>query len=169
LSRVTEIWWRCLTTFAYRIGYSGALSLDSLWFGSTLAPGRWHTNLSGFAQPVVYASASRALSQLEKRVNANGVAPVKQALIKLELAKGCKCLSAITHLMLKDDWKNDLAYTQDVGTAWLKSKSSLALWVPAYVEPLENNLLINPMHPQYQSHVKITVERNPFVFDPRMF
>ena len=51
---------------------------------------------------------------------------------------------------------------------WLASKMSLGLWVPSFVEPAENNLLLNPAHPDY---VKVTLvaEKNPFVFDPRLF
>ena len=48
---------------------------------------------------------------------------------------------------------------------WLASKSSLGLWVPSFVEPAENNLLLNPAHPDY-ARVRLVVEKNPFVFDP---
>ncbi len=51
---------------------------------------------------------------------------------------------------------------------WLASKASLGLWVPSFVEPAERNLLINPAHPNY-AKIKLVIEKNPFVFDPRLF
>ena len=51
---------------------------------------------------------------------------------------------------------------------WLASRSSLGLWVPSFVEPAENNLLLNPAHPDY-ARVRLVVEKNPFIFDPRLF
>ena len=51
---------------------------------------------------------------------------------------------------------------------WLASKSSLGLWVPSFVEPAENNLLLNPAHPDY-AKVGLVVEKNPFTFDPMLF
>jgi len=40
--------------------------------------------------------------------------------------------------------------------------------VPSAVEPDEENLLINPDHPAYAA-IGLTVVRDPFLFDPRMF
>ena len=37
------------------------------------------------------------------------------------------------------------------------------------VEPRERNLLLNPGHAEYHSHVKIVVEEKEFRFDPRVF
>jgi RES domain-containing protein len=36
------------------------------------------------------------------------------------------------------------------------------------VEPSERNLLLNPAHPDYPG-ITLVLERNPFVFDPRLF
>lgn len=51
---------------------------------------------------------------------------------------------------------------------WLDSQASLGLWVPSYVEPAERNLLLNPAHPDYL-RIELVCEKNPFVFDPRLF
>lgn len=77
----------------WRICYSGDLNLSGLPFGSTLGPGRWHLPPPE-GLPVVYGASTRALSQIEKRVHANGVAPIRQALIRLELPKGAVLLDA---------------------------------------------------------------------------
>lgn len=57
--------------------------------------------------------------------------------------------------------------TRSVGDDWLLSGLSLGLVMPSVAEPLEQNLLINRAHPQY-ARIKLTIERNPFEFDPRL-
>ncbi len=152
----------------WRICFNGDLSLAGLPYGSTLGPGRWHLPPpSGL--PMVYAASSRALAQLEKRVHANGVAPIKQALIRLELPIGAVILDAHNDLALESPrWRLDEGYTQGIGVDWLQSTTSLGLWVPSVVEPQERNLLINPAHPQYTSIAVVTEILN-FEFDPRLF
>jgi RES domain-containing protein len=138
--------------------------LMSQGLGSTFFDGRWH-NKSG--RQVVYAGSSRALCQLEKRVHTGGVAVKSQILMRLDLPKEAVLLDVIS-LGLTDDWAAEVALTRALGDAWLSSGASLGLWVPSIVEPLETNLLLNPAHPQFGG-IKLTVERNPFEFDPRMF
>ena len=154
----------------WRIAYSGALNLDSLGFGSTLGDGRWHMG-SPRSPQIVYAASSRALCQLEKRVHCNGAAPKNMALMRLELPPQLSdiavCLDA-ENLGLQPDWRAQQARTQQLGMHWLASKASLGLWVPSFVEPAERNLLINPAHPDY-ADIKLVIEKNPFVFDPRLF
>jgi RES domain-containing protein len=116
---------------------------------------------------IVYAASSRALCQLEKRVHCNGAAPKNMALMRLELPETALCLDA-ENLGLQPDWRAQQARTQQLGMRWLASKASLALWVPSFVEPAESNLLINPAHADYVK-IKLVVEKNPFVFDPRLF
>ena len=118
---------------------------------------------------MVYGASTRALAQLEKRVHANGIAPVRQALIRLELPRGAAIMDAQADLALRSSkWKEDEAYTQNLGVHWLKSNVSLGLWVPSYVEPQERNLLLNPAHVQYDAIVVVT-EIPKFEFDPRLF
>jgi RES domain-containing protein len=150
----------------WRIGYSGALTLGELGFGSTLGDGRWHAGCTG-AQQVVYCAASRALCQLERRVHCNGAMPKNMALIRLEIPPK-SVLTVVADLALPADWRQNESATQTIGMRWLASKSSLGLWVPSFVEPAENNLLLNPAHPDY-ARVSLVVEKNPFIFDPRLF
>ena len=74
----------------------------------------------------------------------------------------------VAALGLPADWPTNEGATQALGVAWLSSISGLGLWVPSFIEHSENNLLLNPAHPQYSS-INLTVERNPFKFDPRLF
>ena len=138
--------------------------LASLGYGSTLGNGRWHTQ--GPLQ-VVYCGSSRAMCQLEKRVHANGANLKDQALMQLLLPAGAT-VQDVRALGLPADWRGNDAVTQQMGDAWIASGASLGMWVPSFVEPGENNLLLNPAHPSYPA-ITLTIERHPFVFDPRMF
>lgn len=133
-------------------------------FGSTLGNGRWH--IKGLQQ-IVYAGSTRALCQLEKRVHCNGANPRDLALMRLELDPASIILDARS-LGLPKDWRTNEAATQTIGMQWLADGASLGLWVPSFVEPAEKNLLINPAHPDF-SGIKLVIEKNPFVFDPRLF
>ncbi|MEX8520306.1 MAG: RES family NAD+ phosphorylase [Leptothrix sp. (in: b-proteobacteria)] len=154
----------------WRIGYcpspppTESALLASLGLGSTLGNGRWHTR--GPLQ-VVYAASSRALCQLEKRVHSNGAHPKHQALMQLDLPDGAPLLD-VFDLGLPADWRSNEAATQAIGMSWTAAVASLGLWVPSFVEPGENNLILNPAHPQYRS-IRLSVERQPFRFDPRLF
>jgi RES domain-containing protein len=156
-----------VATVVWRIGHRAAATVEDQAYGSTLFSGRWHTLRPGpRPRRVIYAASSRALAQLEKRVHANGVAPVNQALFALTLPPDMEVLSAEA-LGLDPRWRDDIAVSQAFGDAWLDSRAGLALWVPSFVEPAEANVLVNPDHPRI-ADVTLHVERDPFVFDPRL-
>ncbi len=70
---------------------------------------------------------------------------------------------------LPSDWRSYPAPTilKQLGTDWVRSLSSLVLEVPAAVNPVERNLLLNPAHPEMR---KLKIQPSvPFHFDPRMF
>ena len=138
--------------------------LQSQGLGSTLYEGRWHSKTG---MPIAYCSSSHALCQLEKRVHAGGRAVKGQILMRLDLPKSAT-LDDVAKVGLPADWRTDVAATRRIGDGWLSGNSSLGLWVPSAVEPLERKLLLNPAHSQYV-HIRLTVERDPFVFDPRLF
>jgi RES domain-containing protein len=151
----------------FRIGLAIALTLQDQSYGSTLAPGRWHSLRRGPSpRRLIYCAGSRALAQLEKRVHANGIAPVGQALFKLTLPNKLVPPQA-QDLGLPGDWRSSESISQNFGNAWLDGAQTLALWVPSYVEPAENNLLINADHPAL-AQIKLVKERDPFEFDPRL-
>lgn len=157
-------------TSVFRIGFCRdpvpalPMLLAELGLGSTLSNGRWHTR--GPLQ-MVYTGSTRSLCQLEKRVHANGSNPKNQVLMRLDLPAEAELLS-VHDLGLHGDWRNNEAATRAIGDNWLAGGLSLGLWVPSFVEPEELNLLINPQVPTYASIV-VAIERNPFVFDPRLF
>lgn len=151
----------------WRIGTTKALTLSTLHIGSTLEPGRWHRPPPD-GLPVVYTGSRRSLCQLEKRVHCNGVQPINQALLRLDLPDNAQLLDVRSLESLPAHWRDDEPWTQDAGIRWRTSGASLGLWVPSAVEPEESNLLLNPDHTAFASIV-VTVERNPFQFDARLF
>lgn len=116
---------------------------------------------------MVYTGSSRSLCQLEKRVHSNGANPKNQALMRLDLPEDATLLNVHT-LGLPSGWRDDVAITQRIGMEWISSIASVGLWVPSAIEAGDLNLLLNPSHPQYHS-IQLTIERNPFTFDPRLF
>jgi RES domain-containing protein len=141
-----------LTTVVYRIGFAQARSVAEQAYGSTLFDGRWHS--------------LRAGPRPRRVIYANGVAPINQTLFALILPEEL----AIAHAHergLPAHWRDDLSASQVFGNAWLDRGQDLALWVPSFVEPAEDNLLIHPEHPRI-GEVGIRVEREPFEFDPRL-
>ena len=156
-----------LSLVVFRIGLAIANSVLDQTYGSALAPGRWHSLRMG-ASPrrVIYTAGSRALAQLEKRVHANGIAPVGQALFRVILPDRLVVQNAEA-MGLPVNWRDSEAITRAFGDRWLDSAGALALWVPSYVEPAEHNLLINAEHPRL-SEVTLVKERDPFEFDPRL-
>lgn len=156
-----------LSLAVFRIGLAVAKTVADQAYGSALAPGRWHSLRTGaVSRRVIYCAGTRALAQLEKRVQANGITPVGQALFRLELPAGL--VVATAHAAgLPSHWHNSESVTQAFGDRWLDAGDALALWVPSYVEPAEFNLLINAMNPRLPE-VALVKERDPFEFDPRL-
>lgn len=151
----------------FRIGLAVAKTVVDQAYGSALAPGRWHSLRTGAASGrVIYCAGTRALAQLEKRVHANGVAPVGQAMFRLELPDGLVVRTAQA-AGLPGNWRDSEPVSQAFGDRWLDAGAELALWVPSCVEPAEHNLLINALHPRLAELVLVT-ERDPFEFDPRL-
>jgi RES domain-containing protein len=66
-------------------------------------------------------------------------------------------------------WWTDAAATttRDLGDAWIRDRSSLALLVPSVPIRAEWNVLINPLHPRI-GELQIDPPQ-PFLFDARMF
>ncbi|GHC55493.1 RES family NAD+ phosphorylase [Ulvibacter litoralis] len=65
-------------------------------------------------------------------------------------------------------WRDNppVSRTQDYGSTWINSKSSLGLSVPSAVLPKELNILINPLH---KSFSKIKVSKSfPLDLDARV-
>ena len=141
-----------MTLSVWRICTTKGLQLDQLGHGSTLSAGRWHLPPPD-GRPVVYAGASRAICQLEKRVHCNGIKPIGQALIRLDLPADALIQDVRNGFDLPADWIDQEAWTQSMGVAWRRVGNALGLWIPSAVEPSESNILLNPDHPAFSRTV----------------
>jgi RES domain-containing protein len=111
--------------------------------------------------PIVYTSASLALSVLERRVHSTQQ-PRDDVSIEIEIPDDSVEFIA----PLPNAWKEDLTLTRAIGSEWLRSNRSLCLRVPSAVV-LDFNYLINPRHKDF-SLVKI-IAVTPFQYDARLF
>jgi RES domain-containing protein len=130
-----------LTIVVYRIGFAKARSVAEQAYGSTLFDGRWHSLRAGpRPRRVIYAALTLPEDVAIAHAHERG---------------------------LPAHWRDDLSASQAFGNDWLDQGQDLALWVPSFVEPAEDNLLIHPEHPRIVE-VGMRVEREPFEFDPRL-
>lgn len=139
-----------------------AQALDGL--GGLHAGGRWHHQ----GQPIVYAASTAALAALEVLVHVDpALAPHDLRLLALDIPDDIGP-EPFDRRLLPADWQHHPAPArlQDLGSAWLASRRSCILQVPSAVMPVEDNLLLNPTHPDI-ARIRITFQQ-PFAFDPRL-
>ncbi len=132
--------------------------------GSRLYGGRW--NHAG--HPAVYTSRSRSLAALEFLVHAPmALAPENLRIAEIQIPDSVS-MKSIKGKDLPSNWQDYPAPEQlaDIGTKWLKSKSSLLFEIPSAVVEKEFNILINPLHPDIKRITFRIIEK--FTFDSRL-
>jgi RES domain-containing protein len=118
--------------------------------GAALYGGRW--NFAG--RPILYTSQFISLCILESLVHLQrGQFPDAQYLLHIEIPDGIS-FQEISFRRIKDKWKTEPEYTQFLGDDFLKNGLSMILKVPSVVVPEEQNILLNPMHIDFEK-VKI--------------
>lgn len=131
--------------------------------GARLKGGRW--NPVGLS--VVYTSESISLALLEILANTGTLDELQRLqLMEIHVPDSASCQD-IKLEQLKKDWYRDFDYTQWMGKAILQSQKTLLCRCPSAIVHKENNLLINPLHPDYKK-VKVH-DAKDFYFDDRLF
>lgn len=147
----------------YRISITEHIQ-DLTGTGAKIYGGRW--NHAGYS--VVYTSGSRSLAALEFLVHVPmALAPENLSIIEIEIPENVQ-RESVAESGLPPNWRGYPASEElaNVGTDWIKAKSSLLLDIPSAVVAKETNTLINPLHPDIE-HVNVAkVEK--FTFDPRI-
>lgn len=116
---------------------------------------------------MVYTSTSIALAALEYAVH-TVQRPLDSVLLEIEVAvDSLETIESRVGGALPQNWSYAELQTRDLGTAWLREKSSLLLEVPSVIIPRERNVLMNPSHAD--AHAARIVSVEPFFFDPRIF
>ncbi len=129
---------------AYRIGDpNGAYPIFDAT-GSRLFPGRWNRP----ASPMIYTSEHYSTAMLEKLVHGSGSLPPNQHFIAITIPNG------LTYEVAGPDqlpgWYDaDCDVARAFGHAWQQARRSLLLFVPSVVARPEQNILINPDHPEF--------------------
>lgn len=134
--------------------------------GGELADARWHTR----GRPVVYGASTAALAALEVRVHLDlpfDLLPDDYVLMRIT-APDDVTVRTVAPGDLPADWREpDRPTCRPIGDAWLAERTSALLWVPSAIIPFEQNVLINPLHPD---SVRLSVaEISPFTWDSRLW
>ena len=138
---------------------------DMTGSGARIYGGRW--NHAGY--PVVYTSGSRSLAALEFLVHVPmALAPENLSIVEINIQKNHE-RESIKESQLPSNWRDYPAPEQlaNIGTNWIKSKSSLLLDIPSAVVDKEVNTLINPLHPDIKFVNLANIDK--FSFDTRLF
>ncbi len=124
-----------------------------------LGTGRWNE----FGTPLIYACSVSSLNLLELLSIKGPV--VTESRWKLALLTVIDPIPELDVDFLPTDWKKRPypRSTQEFGTAWAKGMISPVLKIPSCRIPLksypnEHNLLINPLHQDFTSRVRIDQE-----------
>ena len=130
--------------------------------GARLYGGRWNSP----GRPMVYLSTSRSLAALELLVHLTTVGSrrIPRSLVTVRIPR-----QIIGGELWKDQgWRDDPPgkNSTDQGDDWLKVGNTAGVLAPSAIIPAEQNLLLNPLHPDFQL-IDIK-ETSSFSFDPRL-
>jgi len=119
-------------------------------------------------QRVIYAAESYAGAMLEVLVHANlSVPPKNHRVVRITIPEQVK-IEAVSPLSLAGWDSEDLTAPRAFGDKWLTELRTAVLRVPSVItEGRENNILINPLHPQFAKIV--AGEPEPIRWDARLF
>ena len=133
--------------------------------GAETTGGRW--NRKGI--PAVYASETRALACLETVVHLNaGGLPLNRYLVAIHVpdAIWSRAERGPNPAPIGWDAQPPGLVSLDIGTAWLRAKTSALLVIPSAIVPEEFNVLINPLH---ADGAAVTAEKTRrWTYDPRL-
>jgi RES domain-containing protein len=147
---------------AYRIGDpTGAHPIFDAT-GSTLAPGRWNTSGS----PVIYASEHYSTALLEKLIRGSGRLPPNQHYVQITIPRGAS-YEMFSPPSLPGWDSLPPTVSQKYGAQWCAEKRSLIFIAPSVVARLDNNVMINPAHPEFR--LVETSLHQPVFWDRRLF
>lgn len=153
---------------AWRIGTDtpAYLADDLTGAGAKHTGGRWNTK----GNALVYASSSRALACLETIVHLGaGSLPLNRYLVRIDIPDEVWNNSTVLDLPTAPvgwDALPEGMVSLNFGNSWLASHASAILLVPSIVVSEEQNVLINPAHPDTAT-IKATKIRK-WLYDARL-
>jgi len=146
----------------YRIGDpSGAYPIYSA-IGPMRSSARWHVK----GQAVIYCAEHLSTALLEKLVHYSGRIPRNQHYITITIPSGTT-YEVVTPDRVPGWEKPDQQASRAFGRKWIEEARSAILFVPSVVARTENNVLLNPAHPDFP-RIKPGLE-TPITWDKRLF
>jgi RES domain-containing protein len=147
---------------AYRIADARHPIFDPT--GAMLHGGRWNS----VGLRVIYAAESYAGAMLEVLVHANlSVPPKNHRAVRITIPERVN-IEVLQPGDLSGWDSEDVLVSREFGDRWLREMRTAVLRVPSVItEGRENNLLINPLHPQFPLIVAAAPE--PIHWDARLF
>jgi RES domain-containing protein len=131
--------------------------------GARLFGGRWNSE----GKPAIYLASSRSLALLEVLVHLPPLMiPDNYCLTEIEVPDNS--ITQISIDSLPTNWKDvsPPIALKLIGDEFLKNQEHLLMKVPSSIVPMEDNYLLNPLHPAIKK-VKI-LKKEPFDFDKRL-
>lgn len=131
--------------------------------GASASGGRWNSP----GVQIAYASENVSLAVLEILVHLKATKTLPTfVLVGIEITESQ--ILQVTADQLPADWSavTPPEELKHMGDEWIVSSASVALRVPSAIIPFENNLLVNPSHPEFAKLPKHGP--TPFAFDPRL-
>lgn len=138
---------------------------DLSGMGARLTGGRWNN----IGTPVVYCAANIALATIETLHYIKfGSLPYNRYLVRIDIPDDVWAAGQIL-APLPGGWDAVPAglTSMAAGDAWIASGVSALLRVPSVIVPDEDNVLINPQHPDTAVITATTIKR--WMYDPRFF
>ena len=130
--------WRIVKRKRARTAFSGD--------GARQYGGRWNSP----GVPMVYAAASQSLAALEMVVHLDSSELLRDYVV-FEVGIDKSLIEKLDPARLPRNWRADPppGKVRELGNGWVKSCTSAVLQVPSATLPAENNLLLNPRHPDF--------------------
>jgi RES domain-containing protein len=133
--------------------------------GAEITGGRWNNK----GTPLIYTSGSIALACLETVVHLGGsfALPLNRYLIRIDIPGSAWRERTLFDAGTRVGWDAVPAGLVSIswGTQWAKSGAALVAEVPSIVVPEEQNLLLNPGHPEA---TKLTAQKiRRWIYDAR--
>jgi RES domain-containing protein len=147
---------------AYRIGDPNAAYPIYSGIGARKNSGRWHAK----GQAVIYCAEHLSTALLEKLVLYSGRIPSNRHYITIVIPSGTT-YEVVTPDRVPGWEKPDQQASRAFGRKWIEEARSAILFVPSVVARMENNVLINPAHPDF-ARIKPGLE-TPVTWDKRLF
>jgi RES domain-containing protein len=134
--------------------------------GAKATGGRWNSN----GNAVLYCASTIALANLETVVHLSaGALPLNRYLVRLDIPDAVwSARQELTHQTAPVGWDALPSGLVSIGfgDAWLRNLASAVLCVPSIVVPEEQNILINPAHPDAKAVTATKLRR--WQYDPRL-